>query len=82
MIFMQVDFFQVLRRVQKEERNKSSLARVENDFYKQLREYIKNLERSVANDPFGNEQLLLESVTSILGEDGCGEKGLGIFPMT
>ena len=42
---MQGDFFQVLRRVQKEERNKSSLARVENDFYKQLRDYIKDLER-------------------------------------
>ena len=65
---MQVDFFQVLRRVQKEERNKSSLARVENDFYKQLREYIKNLERSVANDPFGNEQLLLNNAQRIATE--------------
>ena len=65
---MQVDFFQVLRRVQKEERNKSSLARVENDFYKQLREYIKNLERSVASDPFGNEQLLLNNAQRIATE--------------
>ena len=65
---MQVDFFQVLRRVQKEERNKSSLARVENDFYKQLRDYIKDLERSVANDPFGNEQLLLNNAQRIATE--------------
>lgn len=65
---MQGDFFQVLRRVQKEERNKSSLARVDNDFYKQLRGYIKDLERSVANDPFGNEQLLLNNAQRIATE--------------
>lgn len=65
MIPMQGDFFQVLRRVQKEERNKSSLARVDDDFYKQLREYIKKLERSVARDPFGNEQLLLNNAQRI-----------------
>jgi len=65
---MQGDFFQELRRVQKEERNKSSLARVDNDFYKQLRDYIKDLERSVANDPFGNEQLLLNNAQRIATE--------------
>ena len=68
MIPMQGDFFQLLRRVQKEERNKSSLARVEDDFYKQLREYIKKLERSVASDPFGNEQLLLNNAQRIATE--------------
>ena len=61
---MQGDFFQLLRRVQKEER-KSSLSRVDNDFYKQLREYIRDLERSVANDPFGNDQLLLNNALRI-----------------
>ena len=65
---MQGDFFQVLRRVQKEERNKSSLARVDNDFYKHLRDYIKDLERSVAMDPFGNEQLLLNNAQRIATE--------------
>lgn len=65
---MQGDFFQVLRRVQKEERNKSSLARVDNDFYKHLRDYIKDLERSVASDPFGNEQLLLNNAQRIATE--------------
>ena len=68
MILMQGDFFQVLRRVQKEERNKSSLARVDNDFYKHLRDYIKDLERSVAIDPFGNEQLLLNNAQRIATE--------------
>ena len=68
MIPMQDDFFQVLRRVQKEERNKSSLARVEDDFYKRLRNYIKGLERSVASDPFGNEQLLLNNSQRIATE--------------
>ncbi len=65
---MQGDFFQVLRRVQKEERNRSALARVDNDFYKQLRDYIRDLERSVANDPFGNEQLLLNNAQRIATE--------------
>ena len=65
---MQNDFFQVLRRVQKEERNKSSLSKVDNDFYKQLREYIRDLERSVASDPFGNEQLLLNNAQRIATE--------------
>ena len=68
MILMQGDFFQVLRRVQKEERNKSSLSRVDNDFYKHLRDYIKDLERSVAIDPFGNEQLLLNNAQRIATE--------------
>lgn len=65
---MQDDFFQVLRRVQKEERNKSSLSRVGNDFYKQLRDYIRNLELSVARDPFGNDQLLLNNAQRIATE--------------
>ena len=65
---MEGDFFQVLRRVQREERNKGALARVENDFYKQLRDYIKDLENSVANNPFGNEQLLLNNAQRIATE--------------
>ena len=65
---MQGDFFQVLRRVQREERSKSSLARVDNDFYKHLRDYIKDLERSVAVNPFGNEQLLLNNAQRIATE--------------
>ena len=65
---MQGDFFQVLRRVQREERNKGALARVDNDFYKQLRDYIKDLENSVANNPFGNEQLLLNNAQRIATE--------------
>ena len=68
MIPMQGDFFQLLRRVQKEERSKSSLARVDDDFYKHLRDYIKKLERSVASDPFGNEQLLLNNAQRIATE--------------
>lgn len=68
MILMQGDFFQVLRRVQREERNKGALARVDNDFYKQLRDYIKQLENSVANNPFGNEQLLLNNAQRIATE--------------
>ena len=68
MILMQGDFFQELRRVQREERNKGALARVDNDFYKKLRDYIKGLERSVASNPFGNEQLLLNNAQRIATE--------------
>ena len=56
MIAMERDFYQTLRRIQKEERNKSALARVGNDFYKKVYSYIKDLERSIANNPFSNEE--------------------------
>ena len=56
MISMDGDFFQLLRRVQKEERTKSTLARVDKDFYKQLYSYIRDLERSVAKNPFDTTQ--------------------------
>ena len=62
---MDRDFFQLLRRIQREERNKGTLARVDNDFYKKLYSYIRALERSVANDPFGNNQILLNNAQRI-----------------
>lgn len=62
---MDGDFFQLLRRIQREERNKGTLTRVDNDFYKKLYSYIRALERSVANDPFGNNQILLNNAQRI-----------------
>ncbi len=59
------EYFKKLRRIQIEERNKTSLARVDKDFYITLYAYIRNLERSVANNPFGDEQLLLNSAQRI-----------------
>ena len=59
MISMDGDFFQLLRRIQKEERTKSTLARVDKDFYKQLYAYIRGLERSVAKNPFDTAQSTL-----------------------
>ena len=41
---------------------------MDNDFYKHIRDYIRDLERSVASDPFGNEQLLLNNAQRIATE--------------
>ncbi|MBR5503608.1 MAG: hypothetical protein IKV87_04115 [Methanobrevibacter sp.] len=68
---MDGDFFQLLRRIQKEERNKSTLARVENDFYKQLYSYIRALERSVAKNPFDNSQSILLNNAQRIATEIC-----------
>ena len=68
---MDGDFFQLLRRVQKEERNKSTLARVDKDFYKQLYSYIRALERSVAKNPFDNSQSILLNNAQRIATEIC-----------
>jgi len=68
---MEGDFFQTLRKIQKEERNKGTLSRVGNDFYKKTYDYIKQLERSVGNNPFANEQHLLLKNSQRIATDIC-----------
>ena len=54
---MERDFYQTLRKIQKAERNKkSTLSRVGDDFYKKMYSYIKELEHSIQNNPFSNEE--------------------------
>lgn len=55
---MDENFFQTLRQIQKKERDNASLARVGNDFYKQVHSYINKLKRSVGNDPFSDKPYL------------------------
>ena len=74
MISMDGDFFQLLRRVQKEERNKSSLARVDNDFYKKLYSYIRALERSVSSNPFDTRQSNLLSNAQRIATAICEQR--------
>ena len=71
---MDGDFFQLLRRVQKEERNKSSLARVDNDFYKKLYSYIRALERSVSSNPFDTRQSNLLSNAQRIATAICEQR--------
>ncbi len=72
MISMDGDFFKLLRKIQKEERNKSStLARVDNDFYKKLYSYIRALERSVSSNPFDTKQSILLNNAQRVATDIC-----------
>lgn len=68
MIFVNDDFFQTLRQIQKKERSNGSLARVGADFYKRVYSYINELKRSVGNDPFASEHYLLKDTQRIATE--------------
>lgn len=61
-------FFQTLRKIQKKERNNSSLARVDDDFYKNIQHYLDELRASTGNDPFSEEQYLLKDTQRIATE--------------
>lgn len=74
MISMDGDFFQLLRRIQKEERAKNTLARVDKDFYKQLYSYIRGLERSVAKNPFDTAQSNLLNNAQRIATEICGRR--------
>jgi DNA replication factor GINS len=62
------DFFQKLRAIQKKERGNSSLSRVRNDFYKQVRKFIDDLKDSVADDPFSEENHMLKKSIAVITE--------------
>ena len=47
-------FYQDLRQIQKKERNNATLARVEEDFYNQLHEYMDRLRKQAIEYPFSN----------------------------
>lgn len=61
-------FFQILRKIQKKERNNSSLARVEDNFYNKIQKYLKELRTSAMNDPFSDEYNLLKDTQRIATE--------------
>jgi DNA replication factor GINS len=62
------DFFQKLRSIQKKERANSSLSRINNDFYKKVRDFIDDLKESIANDPFSEENHTLKKSIPVITE--------------
>lgn len=61
-------FYQVLRKVQKKERNNGTLARVEETFYNDIHEYLDNLRRQAIEDPFSNAHGMLKQAQIIATE--------------
>ena len=61
-------FYQVLRKIQKKERNNSTLARVEETFYNDIHEYLDGLRRQAIEDPFSNAHGILKEAQIIATE--------------
>jgi DNA replication factor GINS len=61
-------FYKFLREIQKKERNKSTLARVDEDFYKSIHDYLDKLRKSASSDPFSNEYNLLKESQMVATE--------------
>lgn len=62
------EFFQKLRKIQKNERSNSGLARVGDDFYHRVHRYLEELMDTVGNDPFTMEYDLLKDTQRIATE--------------
>lgn len=63
-------FYQVLRKVQKKERNNGTLARVEETFYNDMHEYMNELKQQAMNDPFSKAPAILKEA-QIIATDIC-----------
>lgn len=63
-------FYQVLRKVQKKERNNGTLARVEETFYNDMHEYMDELRQRAISDPFSKAPALLREA-QIIATDIC-----------
>ena len=61
-------FYQELRRIQKKERNNGTLARVEEDFYASIHEYLDELRQEAMRDPFSNVHGMLKEAQIIATE--------------
>ncbi len=61
-------FYQELRKIQKKERNNATLARVEEDFYSILQQYIDELREEAMRDPFSNVSVILKQAQIIATE--------------
>ena len=62
------EFFKLLRKIQKRERNNASLARVDSRFYKDMYTCIRELKEDIGMDPFSEKQELLRDVQRIATE--------------
>ena len=63
-------FYQELRQIQKKERNNGTLARVEEDFYTKLHEYMDVLKNEAMSDPFSKAVSLLKQ-SQIIATEIC-----------
>lgn len=63
-------FYQVLRKVQKKERNNGTLTRVEETFYNDMHEYMDMLKQQAMNDPFSKAPAILKEA-QIIATDIC-----------
>jgi DNA replication factor GINS len=63
-------FYQELRGIQKKERNNATLARVEENFYDQLQEYVDVLKQEAMSDPFSKAPAILKQA-QIIATDIC-----------
>lgn len=63
-------FYQVLRKIQKTERNNGTLARVEETFYNDIHEYMSVLKQEAINDPFSKAPAMLKEA-QIIATDIC-----------
>ena len=61
-------FYQELRKIQKKERNNATLARVEEDFYTTIHEYLDGLRQEAIRDPFSNVHGVLKEAQIIATE--------------
>ena len=61
-------FYQVLRKVQKKERNNGTLARVEETFYTDMHEYMDMLKQQAISDPFSKAPAILKEAQIIATE--------------
>ncbi|WP_406535934.1 hypothetical protein [Methanobrevibacter sp.] len=61
-------FYQELRKIQKKERNNATLARVEEDFYTTIHQYLDELRQEAIRDPFSNVHGMLKEAQIIATE--------------
>lgn len=61
-------FYKELRKIQKKERNNATLARVEEDFYTRIHEYLDELRKEAIRDPFSNVHGMLKEAQIIATE--------------
>lgn len=62
------EFYKFLRQIQKKERDKSTLASVEENFYESIHNYLDELRKTTSNDPFAPEYALLKESQVIATE--------------
>lgn len=61
-------FYKTLRDIQKKERNNSTLARVDEDFYNKIHHYLDELKQQAISDPFSNVPQMLHEAQRIATE--------------